>query len=149
MTTWRLVMTVYTLVMLITTWAYSTEMAIGQIKTVMGAVQIIRNHVEQPAQVGDLLEEADTIATGTNSSVGITFIDNSRFSIGPNSRIALTQFRFDPTTHDGDFLTEMQHGTLAVISGRIASHAPDAMKVRTPTAILGVRGTQFLVHVKE
>jgi hypothetical protein len=149
MTTWRLVMTVHTLVMLITTWAYSAEMAIGQIKTVMGAVQIIRNHVEQPAQVGDLLEEADTIATGTNSSVGITFIDNSRFSIGPNSRIALTQFRFDPTTHEGNFLTEMQHGTLAVISGRIASHAPDAMKVRTPTAILGVRGTQFLVHVKE
>jgi hypothetical protein len=149
MTTWRLVMTVYTLVMLITTWAHSAEMAIGQIKTVMGAVQIIRNHVEQPAQVGDLLEEADTIATGTNSSVGITFIDNSRFSIGPNSRIALTQFRFDPTTHEGDFLTEMQHGTLAVISGRIANHAPDAMKVRTPTAILGVRGTQFLVHVKE
>jgi hypothetical protein len=43
----------------------------------------------------------------------------------------------------------MQHGTLAVISGRIASHSPDAMKVRTPTAILGVRGTKFLVQVKE
>jgi hypothetical protein len=149
MTTWRLVVTVYTLVMLTTTWAYSAEMAIGQIKTLMGAVQVIRNNVDQPAQVGDLLEEADTIATGTNSSVGITFIDNSRFSIGPNSRIALTQFRFNPTTHDGDFLTEMQHGTLAVISGRIASHSPDAMKVRTPTAILGVRGTKFLVQVKE
>jgi hypothetical protein len=149
MTKWRLGMTVYTLVMLTMTWAYSAEMAIGQIKTLMGAVQVIRNNVDQPAQVGDLLEEADTIATGTNSSVGITFIDNSRFSIGPNSRIALTQFRFNPTTHDGDFLTEMQHGTLAVISGRIASHSPDAMKVRTPTAILGVRGTKFLVQVKE
>lgn len=149
MTIWRLVVTVYTLVMLTTTWAYSAEMAIGQIKTLMGTVQLIRNNVERPAQAGDLLEEADTIATGTNSSVGITFIDNSRFSIGPNSRIALKQFRFDPTTHDGDFLTEMQHGTLAVISGRIASHSPDAMKVRTPTAILGVRGTKFLVQVKE
>lgn len=149
MARWRLMMAAGTLVLLAMTWAYSEETSIGQIKKLTGTVQIVRNNAERPAQVGDLLEEADTVATGTDGSVGITFIDNSRFSIGPNSRIALRQFRFDSTTHEGDFLTEMQHGTLAVISGHIASHSPEAMKVRTPTAILGVRGTTFVVKVEE
>ena len=149
MITWRLVMTACTLLAAAMTWAQSPETSIGQIKTLTGTVRIGRAHTEHPAKVGDLLEEADTVVTGADGSVGITFIDNSRFSLGPNSRIALAQFRFNPTTHAGNFLTEMQHGTLAIISGHIAGHSPEAMKVRTPTAILGVRGTRFVVKVEE
>ena len=89
------------------------------------------------------------LTTGPNGSVGITFIDNTRFSAGPNSRIELKQFRFNPTTHEGEFLTDMQHGTLAIVSGQIAKRSPDAMKVKTPTTILGVRGTTFAVKIDE
>jgi hypothetical protein len=89
------------------------------------------------------------ILTGPNSSVGITFIDNSRFSAGPLSHIELEQFEFNPTTYDGAFSTKMQHGTLAIISGHIAERSSDAMKVRTPITILGVRGTKVLVKVAE
>jgi hypothetical protein len=77
---------------------------IGQIKNVAGEVFIFRNNVQQPAKAGNLIEQADVVTTGPNSSVGITFIDNSRFSAGPNSRIELKQFRFNPTTHEGEFL---------------------------------------------
>jgi hypothetical protein len=122
---------------------------IGQIKTLTGEVFIIRQHAQRPARVGDLLEQADIVVTGAASSVGITFIDDSRVSAGPNSRIALEQFRFDPTTHDGAFLTKMQRGTLAIISGQIASQTPGAMQVQTPKLLLGVRGTKFLVKVEE
>ena len=89
------------------------------------------------------------LTTGPNGSVGITFIDNTRFSAGPNSRIELKQFRFNPTTQEGEFLTDMQQGTLAIVSGQIAKRSPDAMKVKTPTTILGVRGTTFAVKVDE
>jgi hypothetical protein len=89
------------------------------------------------------------LTTGPNSSVGITFIDNSRFSAGPNSRLELKQFRFNPTTHEGEFLTEMHRGTLAIVSGQIARRSSEAMKVKTPTTILGVRGTRFAVQVTE
>jgi len=146
---WRLVVIACTLVVWLTTIGSTARAQIGQIKTVHGEVQILRRNTIQPARLGDLLEEADTLVTGTDSSVGITFIDNSRFAVGPNSRIALTDFRFDPTTQEGHFLTEVQRGSLAIISGHIAKQSPDAMKVRTPITILGVRGTTFAVQVAE
>jgi hypothetical protein len=122
---------------------------IGQIKNVAGQVVLVRNNVQQPAKAGDLVEQADVLITGADSSVGVTFIDSTRFSAGPNSRIELKQFRFNPTTHEGEFLTDVQHGTLAIVSGQIAKRSPDAMKVKTPTTILGVRGTTFAVKIDE
>jgi hypothetical protein len=122
---------------------------IGQIKTLAGEVYIERQNVRRLAQVGDRLEAADAVSTGPDSRVGITFIDNSRFSAGPQSRIELEQFQFNPTTYDGTFSAKMQHGTLSIISGHIAKRSPDAMKVRTPTTILGVRGTKVLLKVEE
>jgi hypothetical protein len=141
-----------TLWMLIVTPLAITPVAgaeIGQIKTATGEVTIMRNNVQQRARAGDLLEAADIVITGAESSVGLTFIDNSRFSAGPHSRIELQQFRFNPTTQEGEFLTEVKRGTLAIISGQIAKQSPDAMKVKTPTTILGVRGTKFVVQVEE
>jgi len=122
---------------------------IGQIKNTAGQVFLLRNNNQQPAKAGDIVEEADIITTGANSSVGITLIDNSRLSAGPNSRIELKQFRFNPTTQEGESLTEVRRGTLAVVSGQIAKRSPEAMKVQTPTTILGVRGTTFAVRVEE
>jgi len=122
---------------------------IGQIKNVAGQVSLFRNNTQQPAKAGDLIEQADVLITGPNSSVGITFIDNTRFSAGPNSRIELKQFRFNPTTQEGEFFTDVQHGTLAIVSGQIAKRSPDAMKIKTPTTILGVRGTMFAVKIDE
>ena len=128
---------------------HSAWAEIGQIKNVAGQVFLTRNDVQQPAKTGDLIEQADVLTTGPNGSVGITFIDNTRFSAGPNSRIELKQFRFNPTTQEGEFLTDMQQGTLAIVSGQIAKRSPDAMKVKTPTTILGVRGTTFAVKIDE
>jgi hypothetical protein len=147
---WRLVVVVWAGViagMTLTQAAWAE--AIGQIKTLAGDVAIVREHVKSPAKAGDLLEKADTLITGTDGRVGITLIDNSRLSLGPNSQIALEKFTFNPTTQEGAFLTRVDRGTLAVISGHIAHTTPDAMQVQTRTTILGVRGTHFLVQVKE
>ena len=122
---------------------------IGQIKNVSGDVSIMREGVQVAAQVGGRLEQNDIISTGTDGSVGMTFIDNTRFSAGPDSRIELSRFRFNSTTHEGEFLTDIRKGTLAVTSGQIAKQSPDAMKVRTPTSVLAVRGTKFLVKVND
>ena len=122
---------------------------IGQIKTLNGEVFIIRNDTRSPAKPGDLLQQYDVVETGSQGSVGMTFIDNSRFSAGPNTRIELRQFRFNPTTHDGEFTTDMNRGTLAIISGQIAKRSPEAMKIKTPTTIIGLRGTKLAVKVNE
>ncbi len=122
---------------------------VGQIKVQKGSVTIERQGRTLPGQVGMALEAADTIRTGADSSVGITMKDNSLLSAGPNSALSLSRFEFDPTTSQGRFDTQLQRGTLAVVSGRIAKQSPEAMTVRTPSAVLGVRGTEFAVSVAE
>jgi hypothetical protein len=122
---------------------------IGQIKNTSGQVLLVRSNKQQPAKPGDIVEQSDVVSTGANGSVGITLVDNSRLSAGPNSVIELKHFRFNPTTQEGESLTELRRGTLAVVSGQIAKRSPDAMKVQTPTTILGVRGTTFAIKVEE
>ena len=122
---------------------------IGQIKMLSGEVFLVRDNTKSPAQPGDLLQQYDIVETGPKGSVGITFIDNSRFSAGPNTRLELKQFRFNPTTHDGEFTADMSRGTLAIISGQMVKRSPEAMKVKTPTTIIGLRGTKVAVKVNE
>ena len=129
--------------------ALPAQADIGQIKTLKGDVRIERGGKSMTAKAGDELEQADTIVTGKDGQIGMTFIDSTRMSSGPNSRIELSRFRFDSTTHDGEFNTRVRRGTLSVISGQIAKRSKDAMKVMTPASILGVRGTRFLVKVTD
>ena len=118
---------------------------IGQVKTRKGQVAVERQGQLLPAEVGMALEAADTLKTGADGAVGITMRDNSLLSMGPNSILSLQRFEFDATTHQGRFDAQLQHGTLAVVSGRIAKQSPQSMTVRTPSAQLGVRGTDFVV----
>lgn len=119
---------------------------IGRIKVSTGAVYIERQGTRLPAPVGAPVRQADVVVTGPDGSAGITFVDDSLLSIGPDSVLALDRLSFDPTTHGGAFDTSLRQGTLAVVSGKLAKQSPDAMKVRTPAAILGVRGTEFVVR---
>lgn len=121
---------------------------IGRIKSVAGSASIIRGKAVTPAAPGQQLLVSDVLSTGANGRIGVTFIDNSRFAVGPNSRIVLSQFEFDDTTHKGRSLTTVDRGSLGIVSGQIAKENKDAMKVRTPTSLLAARGTTFVVEVK-
>mgnify|MGYP002652683215 CR=1 FL=1 len=109
--------------------------------------RIERGTTRIAATPGVGLKTGDVLVTGKTGRVGVTFNDNSRFSAGPNSRIAVEDFAFDSTTHQGKFLTRVNKGTVAIVSGQIAKADKNAMRVRTPTALLGVRGTRFVVEV--
>ena len=122
---------------------------VGQIKVATGQVSVDRKGQTLPGRVGFLLEADDVLRTGADGSVGITMRDNSLLSAGPNSILSLERFEFDATTGDGRFDARLQRGTLAVTSGRIAKKSPQAMTVRTPSAVLGVRGTEFVVAVDD
>jgi hypothetical protein len=121
---------------------------IGRIKSVVGTSSVVRGASAQPAKPGLVLDVKDVLTTGADGRIGMTFVDNSRFAVGPNSRVALSEFEFNDTTHKGKFLTQVDRGSLAVVSGQIAKENRDAMKVRTPTSLLAARGTRFVVEVK-
>ena len=122
---------------------------IGRIKIAKGKVAIEREGKAVPAVVGARVQASDKIYTGADGSVGITMDDDSLLSAGPNSVLSLVRYAFDPTTNQGRFDAGLNKGTLIVISGRIAKNSPDAMTVRTPAVILGVRGTTFAVSADE
>ena len=122
---------------------------IGQVKVAKGTVSVERGGEARAATVGMRLQTADVVRTGADGSVGLTMNDNSLLSAGPNSILSLDRYEFDPTTSLGRFDTSLRTGSLAVVSGRIAKQSTEAMTVRTPFAILGVRGTEFAVNAHE
>jgi len=132
------------LVTVLPVWVTAEEA--GHVKVAKGAVQIERTGEKLPAMVGAPVQPGDVVTTGPDGSVGITFLDNSLLSAGPNSVLSIDRFAFDSTTHQGSFESSLKQGTLAVVSGKLAKQSPEAMRVRTPAAVLGVRGTEFLVR---
>jgi hypothetical protein len=122
---------------------------VGQIKTMRGTVHVEREGQRLAAVPGMNVRQADNLVTGADGAVGVTFLDNSRLSLGPGSTLAIDRYTFDSTTHAGQFDASLKKGTLAVISGRMVKQSPDAMRVRTPSSVMGVRGTEFVVRVEE
>lgn len=120
---------------------------IGKIKVLAGAVTIERSGKSIPATLGAPVYQMDRIVTGQDGLIGLLFNDDSRLSAGPNSSLALDQFNYDAATHDGNFDVSVKKGTLSVISGKLTQKTPGAMKVKTPAAILAVRGTEFSTKV--
>lgn len=122
---------------------------IGKFRLVSGESYVVRDGERAKAEVGGIVRQKDVIETAGDGSVGVTFNDNTVFSAGPNSSVSMEEFKFNPVTLKGSFLAKLGKGTLSVVSGDIARGSPKAMRIKTPSAILGVRGTRFLVRVNE
>jgi hypothetical protein len=119
---------------------------VGAVKVSKGTVHVERGGRKVPAPVGFRIQTSDVVVTGPDGSVGIAFADNSVLSAGPDTVLVIDKFAFDSTTHAGQFETVLRQGTLSAVSGKISRQTPEAMKVRTPAAVLGVRGTELLVR---
>ena len=117
----------------------------GMIKTLSGSVTIERNRQKIPATAGMPVFAADIVITGADGSVGITLRDNTMLSAGPKSSLVINRFSYNSSTNAGSIDASVRRGTLAVVSGKIAKNSPDAVQFRTAAAILGVRGTEFVV----
>lgn len=122
---------------------------VGEVKTASGASHIEREGARLAVKVGMPVRQSDKLVTGADGTVGITFLDNTLVSAGPNSTLAIDSYRFDSTTHAGKFDASLSRGSLAVISGKMVKHSPEAMRIRTPSSVLGVRGTEFVVKVAD
>jgi len=129
--------------------AHAADIPAGMIKTAKGTAAIEREGKKTPAQAGAALMASDRIVTGADGSVGITLRDETLLAVGPNSNVWLEKYAFDPTSHEGTLDATVKKGTLGVISGKLSKQSPGAVQFRTPTSILGVRGTEFVIDVKD
>ena len=119
----------------------------GRIKVMTGTVAIVRGGVSMPARLGELVFEADALRTGADGRVGITLVDDTRVSLGPDSNMRLDRFAYAPADGRLALVMNFVHGVAAYVSGRIAKLAPDAVRLEMPSAIVGVRGTTLAISV--
>lgn len=123
--------------------------AAGTIKSSKGQVKIERAGEKLAAAVGSPVFVSDKVRSGADGSFGITLNDNTLLSGGPNSLIVISKFNYDTTTNKGAMSIGVRKGTLAVATGKIAKATPESIDFHTPTSVLGVRGTEFVVEVGE
>jgi hypothetical protein len=120
---------------------------VGRIKVVSGSAFIVRKGSSIPAKVADAVFETDGLSTGPDGRIGVTLKDETRISLGANSEIRLDRFLYSTADGQFAFVLRIVRGIAAYASGRIAKLSPDAVRLQTPAAIVGVRGTQLAIQV--
>ena len=122
--------------------------AAGRIKLASGAAFVVREGKSIPAQVGQVVFEADGLRTESDGRVGITLKDDTRIALGPNSEMRLARFVYAPADGHLAVVLNLVRGVAAYVSGQIAKLSPDAVRLETPAAIVGVRGTSLALRVQ-
>lgn len=121
---------------------------VGYVKTASGQATIRGKAQAVPAKPGDPLSVGDLIETGPDGSLGVTLKDNTVMSFGPSTRFALDEYLFAPAKGELKLGATFSRGTLHYVSGGIAKLKPEAVSIKTPTGIIGVRGTRFVAVVE-
>lgn len=129
--------------------AFAQEpVAAGRIKVANGAAFILRGGSSLAARPGDAVFASDSLQTGANGSLGVTLKDDTRLSLGPESEVRLERYVYAPDSGALGMVVNFVRGMAAYISGRMAKLAPDAIRLETPAAIVGVRGTTLAIQVE-
>ena len=122
---------------------------VARVKTAAGTVTVVRAGKVILLKKDENIYTGDTLKTGVDGSVGVTFRDNTILSLGPNSIVVIQEFLFAPAQGKLSIVTRIIKGTAAYLSGVIAKLAPQSVRFETPVATVGFRGTTVLVKIEE
>src|SRR5258706_3029573 len=98
-------------------------------------------------KVGDLVYEGDVVRTGADGRVSINFADGTSFNLSSNASMTLNEVVYDPNGKSNSTLFNLSKGTFTFIAGKIAKTGD--MKIDTPAATMGIRGTTPHVEVSD
>jgi hypothetical protein len=118
---------------------------IGHVTKLTGSATAIRNGVSVILNSGDNVNKGDVVQAGADSSLGMTFIDGTVFSLSSNARMVLNEMVYDPNGSSNSSLLSLVQGTISFVAGETAKHGD--MRVDTPVATMGIRGTAVLVEI--
>lgn len=125
-----------------------TEAAVGRVSEQTGPTEIVRNKRSVPSQVNAPVESNDTIITA-RARAKLEFDDKTTVQITEQSKLVIDDFVYDPKKGTGKLALKMALGTARYASGQIAKNNPQQVAVKTPTASIAVRGTDFSMTVDE
>jgi hypothetical protein len=124
--------------------AQSAITSAGQVIVATGAVQEIKaDQTTRSLQRGDHFYSGDTLVTGTNSTAQIRFTDGSVVALNPNSKLQVNDYSYQKDPKNDRSVMTLVQGGFRALTGLISKTNPDAYKVQTPVAVIGVRGTNY------
>lgn len=122
---------------------------VGYVKTVTGEAWVSTAGHRAKAVPGTPVMIGSQLKTLANASLGVTFKDNTVMSFGPDTELTVDEYLYAPAQGQLLLGTSLVKGSLNYVSGVIAKLKPEAVTVKTPTGIIGVRGTQFVAKVED
>jgi hypothetical protein len=122
--------------------------AAGRIKIATGEAFIVRASGIVPARPGLEVFESDGLRTGLNGRLAVTLKDDTRVSLDPGTEVRLDRFAYAPADGRLGLALKVVRGLIAYVSGRIASLSRDAVRLETPDAVVGIRGTHLVIRVE-
>jgi hypothetical protein len=121
---------------------------IGTITEIDGDGQILRDANAIGNEVGTGIEQLDEAVTN-KGKMRIDFVDETRLDVVDHSRVVIDEFIYDPATGKGSLDMRATLGAVRYASGQIAKNSRQNVRLRTPTATISVRGTDFAMIVNE
>ncbi|WP_256856513.1 FecR domain-containing protein [Variovorax sp. KK3] len=132
-----------------TTGPVPSEEHAGILKAVRGQVQLLgADGRTRTAQAGDRVAPIDRVQTAADSAASLVLRDGTTLVVGPSSRLDLKQFHFDASTRDGSLMLSLLRGSMRMVTGLIGRTQPDAVRIETQTATIGIRGADFIVQAE-
>jgi len=141
-------LTKWIIIILILFYATSLWGSIGNVDQIEGNGVIDRDKTDITIEQELPIEQYDTVKTG-NGKVGILFVDDTRVDVTQHSKLIIDEFVYDPNTKKGKLSLKAAIGTVRYASGQIAKTSRQDIKITTPTATIGVRGTDFSMTIDE
>ena len=120
---------------------------IGNVATVTGIATVVRDKNSYPLRVRDDIYLNDVVQTSSNSSLGITFNDATTFNLSASAKITIDNYVYEDGGKQNSAIFDIGKGTVAFVAAAVAKTGD--MKIATPTATLGIRGTTGVVDVPE
>ena len=120
---------------------------VGSVATLQGTASVTRNNATSAVQLRDTIYKNDVLQTNIDGTLGITFDDETTFTLKPNTQLAVDEFVYQQGGRDNAAVFNVLRGTAAFVAAEVA-HTGD-MKITTPSSTLGIRGTTGLVEVPE
>jgi hypothetical protein len=117
--------------------------AIGTIDSLEGDVRVVSASSDRPGAAGAEINEGDTVKTGDNAWALLTMTDGASFTLRPNSQLRFQAYRYNPdgNASDNSSVLALVKGALRSITGYIGRTNRAGYKIETPTAMIGIRGT--------
>ncbi|UPT73286.1 MAG: FecR family protein [Elusimicrobiota bacterium] len=136
--------------LLILAQAAGAQTGIGVASAVRGAVKAVApGAAGRVVETGKPVYARDKVTTGPEGKLQILLLDQTSFTIGPNSEMELDEFVFDPATNAGKVSAKIAKGAFRFVTGKVARRDPSAMQVATPVGTIGIRGTMTAGTVSE